>query len=116
MDIYPLMINCNGFHVGGASWSLHRERFLGSSMSGFFRSRFQRFLKKDEFLCRFFYSEFDASILEDRKTHHEQSERDCGQSSASNLKDPKGEPAKEMSIDLENHRYGFHLRPRRDGV
>ena len=72
-------------------------------MTGFLRSRFRRFLRKEEFLCRFLYSEFNASILEDRKTHHEQSERDCGQSSASNLKDPKGEPAKEMSIDLENH-------------
>ena len=73
MDIYPLMINCNGFHVGGASWSRHRERFLGSSMTGFLRSRFQCFLRKEEFFCRFFYSEFDASILEDQKTRREQS-------------------------------------------
>jgi hypothetical protein len=36
MNIYPLMINCNGFYVLGASWSGHREKFLGSSMTGFF--------------------------------------------------------------------------------
>ena len=103
MDIYLLMINCNGFHVGGASWSHHHERFLGSSMTGCLRSCFRRFLGKEEFLRRFVYSEFDASILEDRKTHHEQSKRDRGQSSASNLKDPKEELAKEMTMDFENH-------------
>ena len=85
-------------------------------MIGFLRSRFRRFLRKEEFLCRFFYSEFDVSILEDRKIHREQSERDHGQSSSSNLKDPKEEPAEEMAIDLENHRYSFYLRPRRDVV
>ena len=114
IDIYLVMINCNGFHVGGASWSRHRERFLGSSMTGFLRSRFRRFLRKEEFLCRFFYSEFDVSILEDQKIHREQSERDHGQSSSSNLKDPKEEPAEEMTIDLENRRYSFYLHPRRD--
>ena len=27
MDVYPLMIDCNGFHIGGASWFCHREKF-----------------------------------------------------------------------------------------
>ena len=40
MEIYPLMIDCNGFYVGGASWSHHHEKFLGSSMTRFLRSRF----------------------------------------------------------------------------
>ena len=64
MDVYPLMINCNGFYVGGASWFRHREKFLGSSMTGFLRSRFRHFLRREEFLNRFFYSEFDSAILE----------------------------------------------------
>ena len=116
MDVYPLMIDCNGFHVGSASWFHHREKFPGSSMTGILRSRFRRFLRKEEFLCRFFYSEFDASILEDQKTRREQSERDCGQFSASNMKDLKEEPAEVSTLDLENCRYSFYLRPRRDEV
>jgi len=40
MDIYPLMIDCNGFHVGGTSWSHHRDKFLASIMTGFLRSCF----------------------------------------------------------------------------
>jgi hypothetical protein len=38
MDVYPLMIDCDGFHVRGASWSCHHEKFPGSSMTGFLRS------------------------------------------------------------------------------
>jgi hypothetical protein len=71
MDIYLLMINCNGFHVGGASWSRHREKFPRSSMTGFLRSRFHRFLGKEGILNRFFYSEFDLTILEEQKVHRE---------------------------------------------
>ena len=71
-------------------------------MTGFLRSRFRRFLRKEEFLCRFFYSEFDAPILEDQKAHSEQFECDRRQSSASSLKDPKEEPTEEMAIDSEN--------------
>jgi hypothetical protein len=67
MEVYPLMINCNGFYVGGASWSHHHEKFLGSSMTGFLKSRFRRLLRKEEFLNRFFYLEFDLAILEGRK-------------------------------------------------
>jgi hypothetical protein len=55
MDVYPLMIDCDGFHVGGASWSRHHKKFLGSSMTGFLRSRFHRFLRKEEFLNRFLF-------------------------------------------------------------
>ena len=73
MDIYLLMIDCNGFHVGGASWSRHREKFLGSSMTGFLRSRFRCFLRK-EFLNKFFYSEFDPTVLEEQKAHRERFE------------------------------------------
>jgi hypothetical protein len=67
MDIYSLMINYNGFYVGGASWSRHHEKFLGSSMTGFLRLRFWNFLRKEEFLNVFFYSEFDLTVLEERK-------------------------------------------------
>ena len=35
LDTYPLMINYNGFYVGGASWFRHREKFPRSSMTGF---------------------------------------------------------------------------------
>jgi hypothetical protein len=55
MDIYLLMINCNGFHVGGASWSRHYEKFPGSSMTSFLRSCFHCFLGKEGILNRFFY-------------------------------------------------------------
>jgi hypothetical protein len=85
-------------------------------MTGFLMSRFRCFLRKEEFLSRFFYSEFDAFILEDRKAHREQSEHDRGQPLASGLKDPKEEPVEEMIVDLENRRYSFYLRPRRDEV
>jgi hypothetical protein len=34
MDVYPLMIDCNSFYVGGASWFRHHEKFPGSSMTG----------------------------------------------------------------------------------
>ena len=107
MDIYPLMINCNGFYAGGVSWSRHHEKFLGSSMTCFLRSRFQRMLRKEEFLNRFFYSEFDLAILEERKAHREQSRQDRGEPSASSLRDPKEESTEEMALDLENHRYNF---------
>ena len=70
IDVYPLMINCNSFY-GGTSWSRHHEKFLGSSMTGFLRSRFHRMLRKEEFLNRFFYSEFDLAILEERKAQCE---------------------------------------------
>ena len=111
MDIYPLMINCNDFNVGGASLSRHHEKFLGSSMTGFMRSRFWRFLSKEEFLNRFFYSEFDPTILEEQKIHHDQSKQDLGGSMTFGLKDPKEEPVVEMTLDLESRRYRFYLRP-----
>jgi hypothetical protein len=76
MDIYPLMINCIGFHVGGTSWSRHREKFPGSSMIDFLRMRFCRLLRKEEILNRFFYSESNLTILEERKVHHEWSKQD----------------------------------------
>lgn len=64
MDVYPLMINCYGFYVGGASWFRHHEKFLGSSMTSFFMSRFCRMLRKEGVLNSFFHLEFDSSILE----------------------------------------------------
>jgi hypothetical protein len=85
-------------------------------MTGFLRLSFWHFLRKEEFLNRFFYLEFDASILDDRKAHHQRSECDRGQPSASSLNYPKEEPAKELTIDLENRRYSFYLRPRWDEV
>jgi hypothetical protein len=65
VDIYPLMINYSGFHVAGASWSRHRKKFLESSMTSFLWSRFWHFLRKEGTLNRFFYSEFDLTILEE---------------------------------------------------
>lgn len=63
MDAYPLMINCDGFYVGGASWFRHRQKFPGSSMTGFLMSHFRHMLRKGV-LNRFFYLEFDPAILE----------------------------------------------------
>jgi hypothetical protein len=111
MDVYPLMIDCNGFYVGDVSWFHHREKFLGSSMTGFLLSRFRRDLRQEEYLNRFFYSEFDPSILEERKSRREQTEGDGGRSSTSGLKDPKEEPVEGMTLDLENCWYSFSLRP-----
>ena len=71
MEVYPLMIDCNGFYVGGASWSCHCEKFSGSSMIGFLRSRFRRMPRKEGVLNRFFYLEFDLAILEEQKAHRE---------------------------------------------
>ena len=111
MDVYPLMINCNGFYVGGASWFHHREKFSGSSMTGFLRSRFRHFLRREEFLNRFFYSEFDSAVLGGRRARREQSKQERGEPSTSRLRDPKEEPVEEMTLDLENRRYNFYLRP-----
>ena len=80
MEVYPLMIDCNGFYVGGASWFCYHEKFLGSSMTGFLRSRFRRMLKKERILHRFFYLEFDLAVLEERKAHREWLRRDRGES------------------------------------
>jgi hypothetical protein len=73
-------------------------------------------LRKEEFLNRFFYSKFDPTVLEERKARRERIKRDHGDPSTSSLKDPKEEPAKEMTLDLENRRYNFYLRPIGGGV
>ena len=80
-------------------------------MIGFLRSRYRRFLRKEEFLNKFFYSEFDLAVLEERRTHHDQYKQERGVSSMPGLKDPKEEPVEEMALDLENRRYSFYLRP-----
>ena len=85
MEVYPLMICCNGFYVGDASWSGHREKFPGSSMTGFWRSCFRRMLRKEEVLNNFFYLDFDLAILEGRRACHEQSRWDRGESLSSGL-------------------------------
>lgn len=112
VDVYPLMINCNSFYVGGTSWSHQRERFLGSSMTGFLRSRFQWYLRREEFLNRFFYLKFDSSVMEEQKFHHKRSEGVGGRPSTSGLKDPKEEPVEDTTLDLENCQYSFYLCPR----
>ena len=58
-------------------------------------------LRKEEFLNRFFYSEFDPAILEERKAHRERTRRGHGEPSTSALKDPKEESTEEMTLDLE---------------
>ena len=68
-------------------------------------------LRKEEVLNRFFYSYFDSVVLEGRRAHHEQSRWDHREPSSSGLRDPKEEPAKEMTLDLENRRYNFYLSP-----
>jgi hypothetical protein len=79
-------------------------------MIKFFRSRFRRFLRKEEVLKKF-YSDFDSTILEDRKSRRDEVKRECGESSSAGLKDPKEEPANEMVLDLVNRKYSFYLRP-----
>ena len=81
-------------------------------MTGFLRSCFRRFLRREEFLNRFFYLEFDVSVMEERRTHRKQSKQEHGGASTSGLKDPKEKPAKEMTLDLENRTYCYYLRPR----
>ena len=85
-------------------------------MTGFLRPHFRCFLRKEEFLNRFFYSKFDPTVLEGRKAHRERSERDRRVPSTSGLKDPKEEPGEEMMLDLENCRYSFYLCPIGAGV
>ena len=80
-------------------------------MIGFLRLCFQCFLRKEEFLNRFFYLEFDPAILEERKAHRGQSERDRREPSTSGLKDPLEESSNEMTLDLKNRRYNFYPRP-----
>ena len=109
-------INCNGFYVGSALWFRHREKFPGSSMIGFLRSRFWRYLQEDGLLNRYFYLEFDLTILEERRAQRRQSEQNHGEPSASGLKDPKEEPVEEMTLDLENRWYSFYVRPTRSEV
>jgi hypothetical protein len=80
-------------------------------MTGFWRSCFRRFLRKHEFLYRFFYSEFDLIVLEKQKAERERSKWDCGEPLTSGLKDPKEEPVEEMMSDFENRQYNFYLHP-----
>jgi hypothetical protein len=84
-------------------------------MTGFLRSCFRRFLREEEYLNRFFYSEFNVIVLEERKIHHGQSKQEHGEPSTSGLKDPKEEPVEEVLLDLENRRYSFFLHPSMDG-
>jgi hypothetical protein len=63
-------------------------------MTDFSRSRFQRFLRKEGIPNRFFYAEFDPTVLEEQKVHHERSKQDCGEPSMAGLKDPKEERPK----------------------
>ena len=90
--------------------------FLGSCMIGFLRSRFRRYLRKEGLLNRYFYSEFDLTILEEQRARHRYSEQNRGEPSTSGLKDPMEEPVKEMTLDLEDYRYSFYLRPMRGEV
>lgn len=112
LDVYPLMIDCNGFFVGGALWSRHRERFPRASMIDYLLSRWRQYVKKELFLNRFFYSEFDSRILEERKSQREQSRWERGESSSSMLREPKEEPAEDCPLDLGDRKYTFYLRPR----
>jgi len=107
MDVYPLMIRCGDFCVGGALWFRHREKFPTSSMAGFLRSRFCLMLRKEAALNRFFHSDFDPAVFYDQRARREQSRRNRGVASSSGLKDPREEPAEEMTLDLENRRYNF---------
>jgi hypothetical protein len=83
-------------------------------MTGFLRSCFQHSLRKEEHLNRFSYSEFDATVLEERMIRHRQSKQERGEPSTSGLKDAKEEPAEEVSLDLENLQYSFYLHPSMD--
>ena len=67
-------------------------------------------LRKERIL-KDFYSDFDSVVLGERKTRREQSQRECGEESSSGLKDLKEEPVENMTLDLENRRYNFFLRP-----
>ena len=69
-------------------------------MTGFLRSCFRRFLRREEFLNRFFYLEFDVSVMEERRTHRKQSKQERGGPLMSGLKDPKGEPTERDDFGL----------------
>jgi hypothetical protein len=73
-------------------------------------------LKKERILHRFFYLEFNPTVLEERKARREWLKRDRGTSLTSGLRDPKEEPVEEMTLDLEDRRYNFYLRPLGGGV
>ena len=73
-------------------------------------------LRKEAALNRFFYLDFDLAVLDERRARREQSRRNRGEASSSGLKDPKDEPAEEMTLDLENRRYNFFFRPARGNV
>jgi hypothetical protein len=80
-------------------------------MTGFLRPCFHRKLRKEEVLNRFFDSDFDPNILEEQRGRHEQSHGDRGEPSLSGLRDPNEDPIEDMTLDLENRRYNFYLRP-----
>ena len=50
-------------------------------------------LRKDRVLNRFFYLEFDPTVLEERKNYHKELRQENGDPLMSGLKDPKEEPA-----------------------
>ena len=67
-------------------------------------------------LNRYFYSEFDPTILEKRRARCRHFEQNRGEPSGSGLKDSKEEMVEDMTLDLENHRYSFYLRRTRGEV
>lgn len=87
VEVYPLMIRCNDFCVSGASWYRHRQRFPGSSMTGFLRLHFHRMCERGEDMKEFF-AKFDNSVLPVRRECHKEARR----MRVEHLKDPKEEP------------------------
>ena len=67
-------------------------------------------------LNRYFYSEFDPTILEEWRARCGHSEQNHGEPSAYGLKDPKEDPVEEMTLDIENRQYSFYVRPTRGEV
>lgn len=110
LDVYPLMIDCNGFFVSGALWSSHHERHPESSMTGYLKYRFRQYLKRERSLNRY-STGFDSEAQAWRKAFRAGIRQEQGESSASGLKDPKEEPDDDATIDLENRKYSFYLRP-----
>lgn len=106
LDVYPLMIRCGDFFVGGDLWHRYRQKFRWSRMIDFLdlpsRHRYCRVKK-----IKNFYSAFDSLVLETRRKRREEARCSRGEP----LVYPKEEPVDDVEFDLENRHYDYIFRP-----
>jgi hypothetical protein len=108
-EVYPLMIRCGDFFVGGASWRRHQQKFTNSQLSSFILMRYDRVREKERVLKEFFFYFRHIGPCKTPKASA-MSCCACGEPILG-PDEIKEEPAEEPPLDMENRRYNFYYRP-----